>query len=46
ADRWIQLIMNCASSYEYKIGFNAEEEKKNTPVRGLRQGDSFSTHMF
>jgi hypothetical protein len=43
---WVNLIMQCVSTVEYRVRFNAEETKSFKPTRGLRQGDHQSPYLF
>jgi hypothetical protein len=35
---WVNLIMSCVSSVNYRVWFNSEETETFTPSRGIRQG--------
>jgi hypothetical protein len=36
-ERWISLMMACASSVRYQVRFNSKATKMFVPIRGLRQ---------
>ena len=38
--QWIQMVMTCVRSVEYKVRFNSNETLPFSPTRGLRQGGS------
>ena len=40
-ESWVNLIMKCVSSMEYRVCINDDETKSFKPTRGLRQGDPF-----
>ena len=45
-ERWVDLIMQCVSTVEYKVQINNEESERFKPSRGLRQGDLLSPYLF
>ncbi|KAM6598072.1 hypothetical protein CsatA_008596 [Cannabis sativa] len=46
ASKWIDLIMGCVSTVQYKVVHNGHVIDSISPSRGIRQGDPLSTYLF
>ncbi|XP_060959266.1 uncharacterized protein LOC133030514 [Cannabis sativa] len=46
SEKWVDLIMTCVSSVQYKIVHGGHSLGPITPSRGIRQGDPLSTYLF
>jgi hypothetical protein len=44
--RWVDMIMECVSSVNYNVRFNAMEGDVFIPTRGLGHGDPLSMYLF
>jgi hypothetical protein len=44
--RWINLIMSCVTTVNYRVWFNLDETESFVPSRRLRQGGPLSPYLF
>lgn len=45
-ERWISLVMNCISTFNYAILINGKPGRIIKPTRGIRQGNPISPYQF
>jgi hypothetical protein len=44
--KWVDLVMKCVTTVNYKVKLNGDYSEQIIPQRGLRQGDPLSLPTF